>query len=149
MHLEAALAGDQPVLLEHPRANVHHRDFGTGGGVKRSLQPTAAGEAEDVFAVQSAVDLARRGGSVCLIGFADGDVPITPRSWLLKEVSVVSSVGYVHEDFDIVMGMMADGRVRVGPLHTSTIGLDGLVEILTDLGSGSSEQIKVLVDPNA
>jgi len=99
--------------------------------------------------VQSAVDLARRGGSVCLIGFADGDVPITPRSWLLKEVSVVSSVGYVHEDFDIVMGMMADGRVRVGPLHTSTIGLDGLVEILTDLGSGSSEQIKVLVDPNA
>jgi (R,R)-butanediol dehydrogenase/meso-butanediol dehydrogenase/diacetyl reductase len=99
--------------------------------------------------VQSAVDLARRGGSVCLIGLADGDVPITPRSWLTKEVSVNSALGYVHEDFDMVMGMMADGRVRVSPLHTSTVGLDGLVDTLTDLGSGSSEQIKVLVDPNA
>ena len=56
MNLEAALAGDQPILLEHPRANVHHRDFSTGGGVKRSLQTSAAGEAEDVFAVQTAVD---------------------------------------------------------------------------------------------
>ncbi|NDB06294.1 MAG: alcohol dehydrogenase, partial [Acidimicrobiia bacterium] len=32
------------------------------------------------FAVQSAVDLARRGGSMCLIGLADQDAPISPSS---------------------------------------------------------------------
>ena len=52
----AALAGDAPVLLEHLRADVHHRDLGPGGGVERRLQPAAAAEAEDLFAVQAAVD---------------------------------------------------------------------------------------------
>ncbi|MEE2768942.1 MAG: zinc-binding dehydrogenase [Actinomycetota bacterium] len=99
--------------------------------------------------VQDAVDLVRRGGSVCLIGLSDGDAPITPRTWLIKEVSVTSAIAYVHEDFEMAMGMMADGRVRVGPLHTSTVGLDGLADALSDLGSGSSEHIKVLVDPHA
>jgi len=64
-------------------------------------------------------------------------------------VSVTSAIAYVHEDFEMVMGMMADGRVRVDPLHTSTVGLDGLAGALNDLGSGSSEHIKVLVDPHA
>ncbi len=66
------------------------------------------------FAVQSAVDLARRGGSMCLIGLADGDAPISPGAWLVKEISVTSSLAYLHEEFEMSMGMMADGRVVVG-----------------------------------
>jgi (R,R)-butanediol dehydrogenase/meso-butanediol dehydrogenase/diacetyl reductase len=100
------------------------------------------------FAVQTAVDLARRGGAMCLIGLADGDVPISPASWLIKEISVTSSLAYFHEDFEMSMGMIADGRVAVEPLHTSTIGLDGLGDALVEFAGGGSEQIKVLVDPN-
>ena len=44
--------------------------------------------------------------------------------------------------------MIADGRVAVEPLHTSTIGLDGLGDALVEFAGGGSEQIKVLVDPN-
>jgi (R,R)-butanediol dehydrogenase/meso-butanediol dehydrogenase/diacetyl reductase len=43
--------------------------------------------------------------------------------------------------------MMADGRVRVDPLHTSTVQLDELEIALADLASGTSEHTKVLVDP--
>jgi (R,R)-butanediol dehydrogenase/meso-butanediol dehydrogenase/diacetyl reductase len=100
------------------------------------------------FAVQAAVDLARRGGSVCLIGLADEDASITPAAWLIKEIRVTSSLAYLHEEFEMAMGMMADGRVVVEPLHTSTVGLEQLEGAIADLAGGSTEQIKVLVDPN-
>jgi (R,R)-butanediol dehydrogenase/meso-butanediol dehydrogenase/diacetyl reductase len=99
------------------------------------------------FAVQSAVDLARRGGAMCLIGLADSDASISPGAWLIKEISVTSSLAYLHEEFEMAMGMMADGRVRVDPLHTSTVQLDELDAALADLASGTSEHTKVLVDP--
>jgi (R,R)-butanediol dehydrogenase/meso-butanediol dehydrogenase/diacetyl reductase len=99
------------------------------------------------FAVQSAVDLARRGGSMCLIGLADENAPISPASWLIKEIGVTSALAYNHEEFDMVMGMIVDGRFRTEPLHTSTVGLDGLGAVLADLASGESTQTKVLVDP--
>lgn len=99
------------------------------------------------FAVQSAVDLARRGGSMCLLGLTEGDAPISPATWLVKEISVTSSLAYRHEEFEMAMGMIADGRVVVDPLHTSTVGLDALEAALIDLASGHSNQIKVLVDP--
>jgi (R,R)-butanediol dehydrogenase/meso-butanediol dehydrogenase/diacetyl reductase len=100
------------------------------------------------FAVQSAVDLARRGGAMCLIGLADSDASISPGAWLIKEISVTSSLAYLHEEFEMAMGMMADGRVRVDPLHTDTVDLEGVEAALADLASGTSEQTKVLVDPN-
>jgi (R,R)-butanediol dehydrogenase/meso-butanediol dehydrogenase/diacetyl reductase len=99
------------------------------------------------FAVQSAVDLARRGGSMCLIGLAEEDAPITPGSWLIKEINVTSALAYNHEEFDMVMGMIADGRFRTEPMHSSTVGLDGLDAALADLASGMSAETKVLVDP--
>ncbi|TFH20068.1 MAG: alcohol dehydrogenase [Acidimicrobiales bacterium] len=100
------------------------------------------------FAVQAAVDLARRGGSMCLIGLAEGDAPISPGAWLIKEISVTSSLAYLHEEFEMSMGMIADGRVRVEPLHTSTTSLSGFPAVLADLASGRSDQLKVLVNPN-
>jgi (R,R)-butanediol dehydrogenase/meso-butanediol dehydrogenase/diacetyl reductase len=45
------------------------------------------------------------------------------------------------------MGMMADGRIVVDPLHTSTVGLDDLDTVFADLASGDSTELKVLVDP--
>lgn len=98
--------------------------------------------------LQSAADLARRGGAVCLIGLAEGDVSINPNSWLVKEIALTSSLAYFHEEFEMVMAMMADGRVSVAPLHTGTVGLDGLAAALDDLASGRSVHTKVLVDPS-
>jgi (R,R)-butanediol dehydrogenase/meso-butanediol dehydrogenase/diacetyl reductase len=99
------------------------------------------------FAIQRAVDYARRGGAVCLIGLADQDAMITPGAWLVKEVAFSAALAYFHEEFEMAMGMIADGRVRVEPLHTSTVGLGGLDAALADLAGGASAQTKVLVNP--
>ena len=100
------------------------------------------------FAIQAAVDLARRGGSMCLIGLDDEDASINPGSWLVKEVAVTASLAYFHEEFEMCMAMLADGRVRLGPLHSATVGLHELDSALADLASGASTRTKVLVDPN-
>ena len=84
---------------------------------------------------------------MCLIGLADSDASISPGAWLVKEISVTSSLAYLHEEFEMSMGMMADGRVTVDPMHTATVDLDGFEAALADLASGTSEQTKVLVDP--
>lgn len=100
------------------------------------------------FAIQKAVDLARRGGAMCLVGLPHDQAPIDVGTWLVKEIRTTSSLAYVREEFEMCMGMIADGRVRVEPLHTSTVGLDGFEAALADLASGTSTQTKVLVDPN-
>jgi (R,R)-butanediol dehydrogenase/meso-butanediol dehydrogenase/diacetyl reductase len=99
-------------------------------------------------AIQSAVDLARRGGTVSLIGLADSDAQIVPAVWLVKEIAVRAALAYLREEFEMAMGMMADGRVRVAPLHSSTTRLDGLGAVLADLAGGRTDQTKVLVNPN-
>ena len=100
-------------------------------------------------AIQSAVNLARRGGSMCLVGLSDTDATIVPHTWLVKEIAVTAALAYTHEEFDLAMGMIADGRVRLDPMHSSTVGLASLGDALADLGSGTSTQTKVLVDPRA
>ncbi len=97
--------------------------------------------------VQSAVDMARRGGRMCIIGLAMGDAPMSPREWLTKEINVTAALGYSHEEFAMVMSYVADGRVDLDSLHSGTIALDELSATLADLGSGQSQHTKVLVDP--
>lgn len=98
--------------------------------------------------IQTAVNLARRGGRMCLIGLASGMATIDPRIWLSKEIGVQAALAYTHEEFAMAMGMVADGRVDVDTMHTQTVGLRGLHDALAGLSSGSG-QVKVLVDPHA
>jgi len=97
--------------------------------------------------VQTAVNLARRGGRMCLIGLASGVATIDPRIWLVKEIGVQAALAYTHEEFDMAMGLVADGRVDVDAMHTQTVGLSGVHEALHGLANGAG-QMKVLVDPN-
>ncbi|MFT5203338.1 MAG: (R,R)-butanediol dehydrogenase/meso-butanediol dehydrogenase/diacetyl reductase [Candidatus Aldehydirespiratoraceae bacterium] len=98
--------------------------------------------------LQAAVDLARRGGTMCLIGLAHGDVPINPRRWLGKEITVTSALAYLHDDFLQTMELVASGAFRVETMHTATTRLDGLAATLEDLASGNTSQTKVLLNPN-
>ncbi|MGI9623703.1 MAG: zinc-dependent alcohol dehydrogenase [Acidimicrobiales bacterium] len=98
--------------------------------------------------VQSAVDMARRGGQMCLIGLAVDDATITPAQWLRKEIQVRAALGYSHEEFEMCMGFVADGRLDLDSLHTGTVSLAELGGALADLGSGETSHTKILVNPN-
>lgn len=97
--------------------------------------------------IQGAVGHVRRGGRVCIIGFTHQSATIEPSMWLVKEVTVSAALAYTYDDFDRSMGLIADGRIQLDPLHSNTVGLDGLDAALADLASGSSPHTKVLVRP--
>lgn len=99
-------------------------------------------------ALAQAVGLVRRGGTVCMVGLAQGRASIEPAEWLRKEVTVTAAIGYVHDEFRTAMDLLADGAVRVDTLHTSTTSLDGLPHTFEDLATGDTGQMKVLVNPN-
>ena len=84
---------------------------------------------------------------MALIGLADGDATITPGRWLRKEITVVASVAYTRADFAEAQDLIADGRIDLAGMHTSTIGLDELSSSLDALAAGRTDDIKVLVDP--
>jgi (R,R)-butanediol dehydrogenase/meso-butanediol dehydrogenase/diacetyl reductase len=96
--------------------------------------------------VQSAVDHARPGGQVMLIGLSDLPATIHPATWLAKEVVVRGSIAYAHREFEMCMDLIASGRVDVRPVHTSTVALDALDGALQRLADGASDETKILVD---
>ena len=97
--------------------------------------------------VQRAVDLVRRGGTVNLVGLASGTAVIAPGAWLIKEVTMVASLGYLHHEFGECMDLIADERVKVLPLHDRTVGLSELPAAIERLADDPSSAVKVLVDP--
>lgn len=98
--------------------------------------------------IQQAVDIVRRGGSVTLVGLAEGDATITPGTWLSKEVTFRGAVAYLHDEFNIAIRLIADRRVDVAPLHTATYPLAQAGDAFAALDRDKS-QVKVLIDPQA
>ena len=96
--------------------------------------------------IQTSVDLVRRGGTVSLVGVPNGQATIDPNVWLVKELTLKSSIAYLHEDFEITKDLVARGLLNTEPLHTSTVGLTGLQDAFDRLSSEPSE-VKILVNP--
>jgi (R,R)-butanediol dehydrogenase / meso-butanediol dehydrogenase / diacetyl reductase len=159
--VKAAGAGEVIVIEPNPRRQALARQLGAtavvapGVEADEFIRERSHGLGADIVyecvgrapAIQTAVGLARRGGSMCLIGLSDTDASIVPGVWLVKEISVTASLAYSHEEFQMAMRMVADGRVRLDPMHSSTVPLGGLGDALADLAGGNSVQTKVLVDP--
>lgn len=99
--------------------------------------------------LQPSAELVRRGGVLALLGFPLRDSTVSYADWQSRELRVVGSLAYNHDDFVGAMRAIAQRRVDVTPLHTGTIGLGQLGEMLEELDSGLSEHAKVLVDPRA
>jgi (R,R)-butanediol dehydrogenase/meso-butanediol dehydrogenase/diacetyl reductase len=98
--------------------------------------------------LQAAVDLTRHGGVTAMLGYIEEAATIDPSRWLGKDITMVASVGFARQDQHSAMSLIADGRVRVSPLHSRTVNLEELGGVLQELAAGRSSDTKVLVDPH-
>lgn len=96
--------------------------------------------------IDTAVDISRRGGTVSLVGVPEGPSTIDAAAWLAKEIQLTSSLGYQREEFELIQGLVQDGRVKLPPLHTSTVSLTEMTGAF-DLLCRSASEVKILVDP--
>lgn len=159
----ARLAGARTTIVVEPSA--WRRQMATDLGVDLTVPPGDAarqlvrsatdGAGADVTfecagvptALQSAVELTRRDGTVAMIGHTDEPATIQPAIWLGRDIHLVASVGYARWDFVRAMELIASGRVEVAALRTRTIGLGDLAATLSALARGGTDDVKVLVDP--
>ena len=96
---------------------------------------------------QSSAELVRRGGTLALLGYPLENSSVSYGDWQSRELTVIGSLAYNHEDFLGAMQAIAAGRIDVASLHTGTFGLSSLKHILEAIDSGRSEHTKVLIDP--
>ena len=91
--------------------------------------------------------MCRAGGVVGLVSFLAQPATINAARWLAKEITLVASNAFTHDDFLRSMTFLADGRVNTKPLHTRTIALHNLDSALRDLAAATTADLKVLVSP--
>ena len=162
MQCARAAGAGSCVLIEPQPAR---QEIGTRMGADLIIDPRAEDAAERLFAhvgaggadvvfecagipatINQAVSYARRGGIVSLVGVASGSAEIQAAEWLVKELRLTSSIAALREDFFMAQSLVADGRVQVAPLHTSTVALPGMQDAFAGLAR-NPDQVKVLVDP--
>lgn len=140
--LANALGADSVVPPgEEARTRINELSAGLGGA---DLVFECVGNAP---AVQWAADLVRRGGELCLVGVPVGDSTIQTASWIAKEIRVSTAIAFERHDCQEAMDRMADGQVTVDPLLSRIGSIAQLNEVLADLSSGNSTEVKVLIDP--
>ncbi|WP_260428592.1 hypothetical protein [Micromonospora globispora] len=96
---------------------------------------------------QPSAELVRRGATLALLGYPLENSSVSYGDWQSRELTVIGSLAYNHEDFVGAMQAIAAGRIDVASLHSGTFGLSSLKDILEELDSGRSEHVKVLIDP--
>lgn len=116
------------------------------GGLRADIAFDCAGIPQTL---QQSVDMVRSGGSVCMVGVSGGTAAIQPMRWMMKEVSIATSILFTLQEMAITAGLVADGRIRTTELVAATITLDDLPVMIEDLATHRSSAVKVLVDPTA
>ncbi len=159
----AKAAGAGTCVLLEPQES--RRKLAAATGADLVIDPMTADASEQLFAhvgsggadvvfecagipatINQAVTYARRGGTVSLVGVASGKAEIEAAQWLVKEIRLQSSIASLREEFFMAQSLIADGRIKTEPLHTSTVSLDGIGDAFAALARNPLE-VKVLVDP--
>ena len=94
--------------------------------------------------VQSAMDFAAKGGTVCIISVIPKEVPILPMTLTFKEIWLTASYSNTHHENIQCLQWMSEGRLDGRPMITDLINLEQLPQAYQDrIHSGKA--IKVML----
>jgi (R,R)-butanediol dehydrogenase/meso-butanediol dehydrogenase/diacetyl reductase len=98
--------------------------------------------------IQACIDAARPRGQIVVVGVLMNPDTIVPISGILKEIDLQFILGYVDEDFALVLDALAAGRIDAAPMVTDEVTLDQLPAAFEALRHPST-QVKVLIRPGS
>lgn len=98
-------------------------------------------------AVSSAIIACRPGGKVVLVGVATSAIEVPTVMAVLKEISIQGAIAYTKEEFQTVMDLMKDKLIDVKNFVSETISLEQTQDAFIELTNGTSDKIKILIDP--
>jgi threonine dehydrogenase-like Zn-dependent dehydrogenase len=85
---------------------------------------------------------------VVVVGVCMEPDRIRPAMAINKEIDLRFVVAYTPLEYRDTLHMLAEGKVRAGPLVTGTVGLPGVDEAFTALGDPEAHA-KILIDPSS
>lgn len=97
--------------------------------------------------INMCADVLVPGGTFVVVA-SHGDLQAAYSSILMKELVVKGTFFFTEEDFEDTLTFMSDGRLNVEQLATKIVGFAGAQEAFEDLNSGSSPNVKILLDPS-
>ncbi len=98
-----------------------------------------------VATTQQALTVARKGGTVLLVGICLNPVEIVAGSVALKELTIQGAMIFGAGEYASTLSLIADKKLDVAPLITSVLPLDDINEAFEKAASG--EGGKILVKP--
>jgi len=94
----------------------------------------------------TAISSLRRRGTLAQTGLFVGKASVEPMLWSLNDLTIVGTWCYWVYDFDRIAAQIAAGDLPVERVITSNVGLEEAPDAFARLASGSSDEIKVLVE---
>ncbi len=98
-------------------------------------------------AVTSAIMACRPGGKVILVGVATDAITIPTTLAVLKEINIQGAIAYTKKEFETVIDLMSNKIIDVKPFVSDIISLDETQNAFLELTSGTTDKIKILIDP--
>lgn len=98
--------------------------------------------------VNAALDVVRKGGTIVQIGLWDKPVEINLLKYVINQNRIQGIMGWIREDFEFAIDLVARKLIDPDPLITKIIPLDDIVEEGFECGiDPETKDIKILVEP--
>ena len=123
------------------RLDKHVRRM-TDGGVDVAFEAIG-----NPVTMRMAYGLLRRGGRLCVIGYTPDPVTLSAARLMYYELEVVGSLGCGGGEYGEIVGLVADGRLRLDPIVSGTLPLEDINEGLDRLRAG--EGVRWVVTPSS
>ena len=96
--------------------------------------------------LNSALNMVRRNGNVMLVALAWENVPLLPVDWAGKEVELKTTFGGEHQDWQIALDLISNGKINLSPLTSETdfLGIYQIQETFQALAK-PSDQVQMVV----
>lgn len=96
-------------------------------------------------ALQTAIEVTRPGGTICLSGVIPHPMEFDWNILLAREKSIVTTNAY-NDEYPMVIAMINDGRLKAERLITQTMPLSGALDYLTRFEELGTNNIKMMID---
>jgi threonine dehydrogenase-like Zn-dependent dehydrogenase len=96
--------------------------------------------------LQQVIEGAPAGSTIMVVGVCMSDDMLMPGAVVTKELTLRGTFGASPAQYQATLLDIAEGRIDAGSIITGTVGLDGLAQAFTDLGSPNAHA-KIVVDP--
>ncbi|MEW6666411.1 MAG: alcohol dehydrogenase catalytic domain-containing protein [Thermodesulfobacteriota bacterium] len=118
------------------------REFSDGLGPDFVFECTGAPEP-----LQNAIHYVKRGGQIVLVGIIESPVSILPLNLAVWEVNIQGSFGYTRDEFQRVIDLVSQKRIKTDSMISASIPLEEIEEKGFKRLASSADAVKILVRP--